>query len=178
MKTSRIRLRTPALAILLAGGYILFGIAENPRWISDLVPSPSVSLDRQELGEQPLLSVTVYYPAELIRMVEISRGEGADVFSDFETMSTAWRAIAGDRPLTLQFVCPRRADPLTGGEYLGAHPRETIDRSNFGDMVVFLKEIGDLVLQADGSGSGVLSHTEYRAEATRSGDGLSLVHHW
>ena len=177
MFSPRMRIRPGVLAVLLVGGMALVRgpgrtirdaewFAEKAGEIPAAVPPLEVSLAQQELGERPFQAVTIYYPAELIRMVKAAGGEGLDAFGSFETAMRAWRAVAADRPLTLQFASPPVDEVLTGKRFHGSWAQpEIIDRSNFGERVFFLRAIRERILQDAASGRCDHSLNGFRFQA-------------
>jgi hypothetical protein len=158
--------RGPGRTICDAGWF-----AKKAGKIPAVVPPLEVSLARQELGEWPFQDVTIYYPPELIRMVKTARAVRRDAFGSFESAMRAWRAVAGDRPLTLRFASPPVDELLTGKRFHGSRAEpEIIDRPNFGAHVFFLRAIGERILQDAESGRCDLTLNGFHVEAAGAAD--------
>ena len=107
---------------------------------------------------------TLLYPPALSTAIKRAAREGRDVLADFEVLQAAWRLECGDKPLTFSFVHPARTEPLTGQPLrVALNEPHRVTQASFPEVVPLLREIRDLILSGDGSGSGVLSRSGYMA---------------
>jgi len=130
-----------------------------------VAPPLDQSLDRIHLARDGYFQTVVRYPAKFIKVVNDAHRKDEDILTSFETLDRAWKAGAGDEPLSIRLITPPSVDGYTGGSAAEViDPASPIQSANFQVLLPFLKDIRTLILEGDGDGRGRLAVSGYQAE--------------
>ncbi len=118
------------------------------------------------------------YDARLIDAVRIGSTQKSDWLNSFQSFEEVWRVVSPDQPLWIQTISPRALDSASKEIIPPAYRRAVlIDKENFGEHRLLLRDIQGLILSGDGTGRGFVKATrfdvepaEQRLPATQAGE--------